>query len=272
MQNRYDWFGNTNRIRVKSLGISFFIHFFIFFISLLNINSKEKKLEHDFLVVNLIPLTEFEIPIYERKEMPKLEKKSFEIRTPKENLEKTGLPKVEKLSPFKLNVDKKSDFSEKFSTEEYKEKLLSKLSKANENFEGSKFSQQTKKSSSLENIVPEIKSLRIESENSQIFSQIGSIRSPYQERIPDWFINLIKKRIEENWTVKENLIDLKAIISFRIYRDGRVENIAIEKSSGYKSFDNSIIEAIKSVKRWPEFPSEVKDKYLDIVIEFKTEG
>ncbi|MCM8767702.1 MAG: TonB family protein [Candidatus Omnitrophica bacterium] len=204
--------------------------------------------------MKLVNIPQIEIPeIIEKKEIKILEK------------DLPSLKKEEKIkSPKEKIIEKKLEFTEKFSPEEYKKKLYSKIS----NIE-----QQTnlpsKPSSQNINIkIPEIKSIQINTPTFESYSDKPS----FITEIPSWYINIIRKKIEENWLLKEYLIGMSAIVSFRIYRDGKVENVYIEKSSGYKKFDNSIIEAIKSVKNWPNFPEEIKDRYLDIIIEFKTEG
>jgi len=223
------------------------------------IPEKNKNFEKEIFVVKLVNIPHIEV--IEKTS----EKKEIKI-------EERVLPPVKKEEKIKtvkdIKVEKKVEFSETFSPEEYKKKLYSKIS-------DTKFSETNKKSSNnteTSNInikIPEIKSVKI---STPSFESTSSYQTSFSTDIPSWYINLIKKKIEENWLLKEYLIDMSTIVSFRIYREGRIDNISIEKSSGYKKFDNSIIDAIKSVKSWPAFPSEIKDRYLDVIIEFKTEG
>jgi TonB family protein len=256
MQNRYNWTCYTDRIKKKSIFVSFLFHISVFSLLFLPVHQKNKNFEKEIFVVKLIDIT-LNIPETIEKNEVKMEEK---VLPPLKKEEKIKNIKEEK-------IEKKAEFSEKFSPEEYKKKLYSKISSLDQQYHKTSSDSQNIKTS--ENIkIPEIKSIKI---NAPSFDT-STLPSSFSTDIPSWYINLIKKKIEENWVLKEYLIDMSSIVSFRIYRDGRVENISIEKSSGYKKFDNSIIEAIKSVKTWPAFPSEIKDRYLDIMIEFKTEG
>ncbi|MCM8785347.1 MAG: TonB family protein [Candidatus Omnitrophica bacterium] len=253
MQNRYDWTCYTSRIKKRSFFVSFLFHFSLFILFLIPLPQKKKDfVEREVFVVKLVNISQIEMPeITEKKEIKVLEKgisslKKEEIKSPKEKV-----------------VEKKVEFTEKFSPEEYKKKLYSKIS----NIEQITLPSKTP-SQNINIKIPEIKSIQI---NTPSFES-SSYQPSFTTEIPSWYINLIRKKIEENWLLKEYLIDMSAIISFRIYRDGKIENVSIEKSSGYKKFDNSIIEAIKSVKVWPKFPEEIRDRYIDIIIEFKTEG
>ncbi|MFN4227654.1 MAG: energy transducer TonB [Candidatus Ratteibacteria bacterium] len=254
MQNRYDWTCYTSRIKKRSFFISVLFHFSLFALFLIPLPQKKKDFEREIFVVKLVNIPQ--IPeVFET-----VEKK--EIITSEKVLSSPN--KEEKIKSVKETIiEKKVEFTEKFSPEEYKKKLYSKISSMEQINQPSKTSPQN-----INIKIPEIKSIQI---NAPSFDS-STYQPSFNTEIPSWFINLIKRKIEENWLLKEYLIDMSAIVSFRIYRDGKIENISIEKSSGYKKFDNSIIEAIKSVKNWPIFPEGIKDRYLDIVIEFKTEG
>ncbi|MCM8818521.1 MAG: TonB family protein [Candidatus Omnitrophica bacterium] len=246
MQNRIDWVGYTGRVKKGSFLISIFLHFSL--LTLIFIPIKEKKIEREIFIVKLI-------------EMPNIEKPKVLEST----IEKVEIPKINKkqsLKKEKLKIKDEAKFEKisetgHFSVEDYKKKIYSKIETG---------VKESPSSSKTDIKVPEIKSLKISpDESSASFNTVSS-------SIPEWYINLIKNKIQNNWALKDFLIGLSAIVSFRIYKDGKVESIIIEKSSGNRNFDSSIIDAIKSVKKWPEFPNEIKDKYLDIVIEFKTEG
>jgi len=90
--------------------------------------------------------------------------------------------------------------------------------------------------------------------------------------IPDYYLSSLHKKIKENWKTDNIIGERTAIVSFRIYRDGRIENISLEKSSGNTRFDRSVLEAVIATKQVPPFPAEITHNYLDIIIDFKTEG
>jgi TonB family protein len=262
MVNKYDWNWYLIKIKKRSFSASLLVHFFLFLLLFLPITKKEKKFEKEIFVVNLV-----NIP-FEMKEI-KVEKEVKE-NIKKVSLEKKVLPisplKETKVEKIKENIiEKKEEFSESFSPDEYKKKIYSKIMKGEKDNVPSSLTP----SLSTENIkIPEIKSTKI----SPVSFNIEIPNSTIFYQIPSWYISMIKKKIEENWSLKEHVGKLSSIVSFRIYKEGRVENISIEKSSGYRKFDNSIVDAIRSVKNWPPFPEEIKDRYLDVIIEFETEG
>lgn len=224
------------------------LFFFLF------IPSKKEKIENEIFIVKMVSIPEIKTPeilkpaIENSKPIVSQQKKTFtEVVKSKKEIEKIEFEK-----------------RDTFSSEKYKQQLYSKLSKSGESEDISK----NFKKNNIDIKIPEIKSVEIEKISSIGFEPIYG----QNVEIPTWYISLIQKKIKENWNVKDLLSDLSAIVSFRIYREGKVENIVIEKSSGYEKFDNSIIEAIKKINHWPSFPENIKDRYLDIVIEFKTEG
>ena len=254
MQNRFDWTCYSIGIKKKSLLFSFFLHFLLFFLIFLP-NKNENKIEREVFVVKMVPLPEIKIP--EKIEEKLSNQRKIETYEKIESkIKEQGKTKMTERT-FKKEISEKG-FEEKFSPEDYKKNLYSKIFKSESQYTEKTYSKK------IDIEIPEIKSKDITG------SQTSS--GQFLSEIPSWYIELLKKKIEENWSPKEFLTNLSAIISFRIYREGRIENIVIEKSSGYKNFDNSIIEAIKSVKKWPEFPREIKDRYLEIIIEFKIGG
>ncbi|MCM8772958.1 MAG: TonB family protein [Candidatus Omnitrophica bacterium] len=247
MQDRIDWTCYTNRIRRNSLLATFFLHSFFIFLIFSN-EVKKEKLEKEIFIVKLINVPEVK-SVEKIEDVNVQEKESLSLPVKKE------INKISKVEKIKNKLDETKSELKEFSLDEYRQRLYSKLKKE-ENIEISTRIKQ-------ENKISEIKIT-----NEDIHSSI-----PFSiSEIPEWYVNLLKRKIEENWIVEKYLTGLSAIVSFRIYENGKVENITIEKSSGYKKFDNSIIEAIKSVKNWPEFPKNIKDRYLDVVIIFKTEG
>jgi|GEM_PF-1042310 TonB family protein len=274
MQNRYDWTCYAGRIKKRSIFVSFLFHISFFSLLFLPIHQKNKNFEKEIVVVKLVNIPMTMPEIIEKNEI-KIEEKVLPPLKKEGKIKSMKDVKVESMKDIRF--EKKAEFSERFSPDEYKKKLYSKISTLDQQYHKTSSDSQNVKTS--ENIkIPEIKSIKINApsfdtsrSNAPSFDT-STFQSYFSTDIPSWYINLIKKKIEENWVLKEYLIEMSSIVSFRLYRDGRIENISIEKSSGYKKFDNSIIEAIKSVKTWPAFPTEIKDKYIDIMIEFKTEG
>lgn len=233
MQNRESWSGYESKVRKKSFFLSLTIHFIgITFLTVSSININHKN---EVFVVQLLNIPS--VPEVKEKvlEKPKVDKKK--IKSKVENKEKI---KQEEIPSF--NIDK------------YRNKLLSKIE-----VESSKLAKNEKVNIGKINI-PSLHSTSLSLKNVKFLTDI-----------PSWYISLLKSRIEENWKFKNIIGELSALISFRIYRSGKITNLKIEKSSGYSPFDRSAILAVKSTKDIPPFPEEIKQSYLDVMIEFKKE-
>ncbi len=233
MQNRESWTGYESKVRKKSFFLSLTIHFIgITFLTVSSININHKN---EVFVVQLLNIPS--VPEVKEKvlEKPKFNKKK--IKSKVENKEKI---KQEEIPSF--NIDK------------YRNKLLSKIE-----IESSKLAKNEKVNIGKINI-PSLHSTSLSLKNVKFLTDI-----------PSWYISLLKSRIEENWKFKNIIGELSALISFRIYRSGKITNLKIEKSSGYSAFDRSAVLAVKSTKDIPPFPEEIKQSYLDVMIEFKKE-
>jgi len=233
MQNRESWTGYESKVRKKSFFLSLTIHFIgITFLTVSSININHKN---EVFVVQLLNIPS--VPEVKEKawENPRVDKKK--IKSKVESKEKI---KQEEIPSF--NIDK------------YRNKLLSKIE-----IESSKLAKNEKVNIGKINI-PSLHSTSLSLKNVKFLTDI-----------PSWYISLLKSRIEENWKFKNIIGELSALISFRIYRSGKITDLKIEKSSGYSPFDRSAVLAVKSTKDIPPFPEEIKQSYLDVMIEFKKE-
>ena len=158
--------------------------------------------------------------------------------------------------PKKTKKISKKEVETSFSSEKFLQKLNKKL---NTPLKNNLLAKTNKLNYSVK--IPEIKS-------------INSVNVPnrFSIIIPDWFLLAIKDKIKENWKVERLLSHTSAAVSFRLFRNEKVKYVIIEKSSGNPNFDNSAVEAVKKTQNFPQFPKEITRKYLDIVIEFSTEG
>ncbi len=231
MQNRESWSGYESKVKKKSFLLSLTIHFIG--IVFLTVSSININHKNEVFVVQLV-----NIPF-----VPEVKKKVLE--KPKFNKER-----------IKSKIENKEEIKQSgpssFDVNEYRNKLLSKI-------ENTKLAKNEK---------VDIGKIDIPSLHSTSLS-LKNIR--FLTDIPAWYISLLKSKIEENWKFKNIIGELSTLISFRIYRSGRITNLKIEKSSGYVPFDRSAILAIKSTKDIPPFPEEIKQSYLDVMIEFKKE-
>lgn len=61
---------------------------------------------------------------------------------------------------------------------------------------------------------------------------------------------------------------LTAQVAIRVQRNGTVTNPRLVRSSGSKTMDDSVLDAVRRVARLRPLPAEVRDTFLDITIEF----
>jgi len=89
------------------------------------------------------------------------------------------------------------------------------------------------------------------------------------------FFSVVRNKIMQEWVIPENLIEdvysLEAIVNFTIYRDGHISNVYLEKSSGNKYFDESVIRAVKKSAPFPPFPASIRKNSIEIGIRFRPE-
>ncbi|MBN1445011.1 MAG: TonB family protein [Candidatus Omnitrophica bacterium] len=90
--------------------------------------------------------------------------------------------------------------------------------------------------------------------------------------VPQWYLSMVRSRIKANWRVNAMLGARTSIVSFRLNKNGLIENVNLEKSSGNVSFDRSAVDAVRTAGQMPYFPDEIPGTHLDIIIDFKTEG
>ena len=60
------------------------------------------------------------------------------------------------------------------------------------------------------------------------------------------YLDQVRKRVESNWKYPANSDDLQATVRFNLDRAGRVSELKVTKSSGRKTFDESILDAVRA--------------------------
>lgn len=79
------------------------------------------------------------------------------------------------------------------------------------------------------------------------------------------YLDLVQSKIRQNWLYPESLDrDLEAVITIRIAKDGTATVLGIEKSSGNRLFDRSVLIAISKASPLPK-----PDKEIEIGVRFK---
>jgi TonB family protein len=238
MRDKSDWTGNARRIKKKSFAFSLIIHFAGIGLLLISPDNWIKSQQEIFIIqmVELPSRAPAKAP--GKKEKPVIPEKKEQTQKPE---------KIKKALPARKELPA-------FSAEDFRKKIAKKIDVKQE-----KAKDEPEKNYKID--IPEVQSSPLSIENIRIHSDI-----------PDWYLLLVKNSIRENWKIQNTFSDFSTHISFRIYRNGGIKNVVIEKSSGDSNFDRSVTEAIKLTKDLPEFPESIKKDYLDIIIAFKTEG
>ncbi len=258
MWDREDWVGYSGRIKRKSVSISFVMHcvgFFllispswkrqaveiqkIFTVQIVNLPAEKLHVENKEVVSEI--KTSTEVPVKNGSSV----KKEYQTRAPAKNSWKTTTEK-QVISPF--------------ASESFREKLLSKIDSTDS------LSQVNVSKNQPANKSQPVKIGKLESSLVEITTPDVNVN------IPEWYLMFVQDKIKGNWKIYNILGKKTTTVSFRINRTGRISNISIEVSSGNTNFDKSVLDAVKMTQDLPHFPEEIKQPYLDIVIEFSTEG
>lgn len=87
-----------------------------------------------------------------------------------------------------------------------------------------------------------------------------------------WYITKLRSTIWDSWQTQKLTPQYGvAVVRFKIYRDGSIKDIRIERSSGSRLFDYSAISAINSIKKVEPLPSSFEEDYLTVYVEFKSQ-
>lgn len=184
-----------------------------------------------------------------------LEKKTAPISAPSREIPVQRQPEVKKTPRVRPSkVEKEPTEKAVFSSSEFRERLASKIEIQDSPFSGERRQRQPVEVEKIESVLVDVTTPQL------------------NVTIPEWYIALVRDKIKENWNIYSMLGKRTTTVSFRIDRTGSIGNIAVELSSGSGSFDKSVVDAVKSTRGLPVFPEEIRRPYLDVVIEFTTEG
>ncbi len=86
------------------------------------------------------------------------------------------------------------------------------------------------------------------------------------------YYDSVERKIKDSWVLPGAMAQeakkLKTIIGIIVRRDGTIEKIWIEQSSGNIYYDRAALRAVKKSSPLPPLPSQMPDKYLEIGIIF----
>ncbi len=86
------------------------------------------------------------------------------------------------------------------------------------------------------------------------------------------YYDSVERKIKDSWilpgAMAQEAKKLRTILGIVVKRDGTIEKIWVEQSSGNIYYDRAALRAVKKSSPLPPLPSEMPDKYLEIGIIF----
>ncbi len=101
-----------------------------------------------------------------------------------------------------------------------------------------------------------------------------AVSSSQKDRFPySWYNSFVQSKMYNLWKRPlRSAVGQKqatAVVAFRIFRDGHIENIRLQESSGSKVMDDSALQAARMADPLPPLPSGFKGAYEDFLILFE---
>ncbi|MFQ5354795.1 MAG: energy transducer TonB [Thermodesulfobacteriota bacterium] len=84
------------------------------------------------------------------------------------------------------------------------------------------------------------------------------------------YFSLIRDHVQRNWIVPESFDNEKVsvIVSIRIGRNGDLIKSWVEKGSGSRQFDDSLLKAVKKASPFPPLPQDFTEDILETGLRF----
>jgi TonB family protein len=85
-----------------------------------------------------------------------------------------------------------------------------------------------------------------------------------------WYLEQLVRKVQRGW--RPSTSTLAATIHFRIDRNGRIDDIEVEKSSGNFLFDQSALRAVESANPLAPLPSDYSGDWLGVYLDFDSQA
>ncbi len=82
--------------------------------------------------------------------------------------------------------------------------------------------------------------------------------------------NIIKDRVKSSWTWPERRTDLKVTVNVSIQENGEITGVRLAGTSGDRSFDDSVIRAIRRASPLPPPPEDFRKEFMDVILPFNS--
>jgi TonB family protein len=85
-----------------------------------------------------------------------------------------------------------------------------------------------------------------------------------------WYLEELVRKVQRNW--RPTTLTLSATVHFRIDRNGRLDDIEVEKSSGNFLFDQAAMRAVQAAHPLAPLPREFTGDWLGVYLDFDAEA
>ena len=82
------------------------------------------------------------------------------------------------------------------------------------------------------------------------------------------YLTTMQQLIRRNWTEKQQMGG-ESIVKFTILRDGKIEGVALERSSGFAALDLESQRALLLTRQFPALPAQFPDNTLTVHLRFQ---
>ncbi len=235
-------------IRINSFGLvpcivlSIIIHSSVFFVLFYKNNKK-----------NVFIQVPFEVSFYSP-----VQTKMSEIVETKPAEETKPVEEVKQVEEVKPVVKKKKKKVIKKDAIVVKDKVKEK----------EKVKEEAKEESPVEEKVVEEKQQSAESSGSVVSSNKGIMFENKNFKY-SYYTNTIVKKISKYWQWSSSTSAYRAVVYFKIAKDGSVYDIKVQESSSDQNFDQNAIRAIQLASPFAPLPASYEDNYLGVYFEFK---
>ncbi len=85
----------------------------------------------------------------------------------------------------------------------------------------------------------------------------------------NYYLGLLRDKVYRNWTVEDRPFKMECIVRFQINRKGMIDNVKLEKSSGFYNFDRAAMKAVVLSEPFPPLPANYRNERLTVFFRFE---
>ncbi len=267
-------FGHTPRVFKKFLYISMVAHLLVIIVLGIYMRGKRKVFFTPVYTVSLV-----EPPRERKKQGRKKSRQSITTRkkrrATKKTAKKTLVLKKKKAAPRpKKHVEKEisealSAIRRKVQSEEEQKALAARIEAIRKRQEAEALMKRLESIKKTLDAPPPARTVA-KRRATPLLTPTGGLRTESLELKHKAYFALIRDRVQANWIYPENFDNEKisVIVSIRIGRDGTLLKSWVEKGSGNRQFDESLLKAVRKASPFPPLPEDFTEDTLETGLRF----